>query len=127
MRPVLEPRPPRLPNPLPAIDPLEKPPRPAKPLGGLLEDVVLPAKELNLLPLAAPNGEAAADLDDPRPPKGDEAELEKLPKPDALNLSSEVCGSGVLSDVLDSCLGLAAIAANGDAAEVLAKPLEGAT
>jgi hypothetical protein len=58
------------------------------------------------------------------PPKGDAAELAKPPKPDDLNLSSDVCGRGSALSVFGAW-GLDAMAAKGDAAEVFAKPLPG--
>lgn len=104
--------PPNPPKPLAPNDPPKElppnedmliPPRPPKPLPVAVEGAGLAAKEDSLLPLAAPKGELAAGLELARPPKGDEAELEKLPKPDDLNLSSEVCGNGsALSVDLDA-------------------------
>lgn len=54
-----------------------------------LDVLKLDAKLVSLVPLAA---DAKGDLEDafPRLPNGDEVELEKLLKPEALNFSSEV-------------------------------------
>jgi hypothetical protein len=98
---------------------LELPSAP-KPLGAGAEESLLPAKDDSLLPLAVPKGEAVLALGLARPPKGDAVELAKLPNPDALNLSSEVCGR---DSVLPSSFGLGGIEANGDVVEVLANPL----
>lgn len=115
-----------LPNELPPKADFVVPPRlPNPPVLVVVEDPGVPAKEVSLLAPAAPNGELPAGLEAARPPKGEEAELEKLPKPDALNLSSEVCGKeSTLSDVLVSW-DFDGMAANGDTVEVLAKPLDG--
>lgn len=124
---------PKPPNPPPDDPPNELPPKvedpepPSAPNPPPVDVVgaALPAKEANLLPLAAPNGELVLGLGLASPPNGDEAEAAKPPKPEALNLSSEVCGSDSgLSEVFGSW-GLAAMAAKGDDAEKLANPLPG--
>jgi hypothetical protein len=61
------------------------------------------------------------------PPKGDAVDDAKLPKPEALNFSSDVCGSESVELAVFGACGFAAIAANGDSAEVFAKPLPGET
>jgi len=97
---------------------LPRAPNPPK----LVAEAALAAKEDSFLPPAAPKGEVdARGL--ASPPKGEAAELAKLPNPDALNLSSDVCGSK--SGPPEALAGLEAMAANGDAAEVFAKPLPG--
>lgn len=85
--------------------------------------VAVPANEDNLLAVAAAKGELDPGLF--KPPKGDFSELAKLPKPDALNLSSDVCGSDCDGLEVDGAFGFAAIAANGDSAEIFANPLPG--
>jgi hypothetical protein len=85
---------------------------------------LLEAKLVILGPLAVPKGDV--ELVFPSPPNGDAAELEKAPKPEDLNLSVEVCWPLSLgfSVVLEDRDGDAK-AANGDTAEVFAKPLVG--
>ena len=79
------------------------------------------AKEDNLGPLAAPKDKPPAGF--ARPPNGDVVDLAKLPNPETLNFSSEVMGrSAFLSPVVKVC-GFEAMAAKGDSAEVLEKPL----
>jgi hypothetical protein len=100
---------------------LPRAPNPPK-LAPDVAEAALEAKEDSLLPPAAPKGEVdAGGL--ASPPKGEAAELAKLPNPDALNLSSDVCGSS--SGPSEGLAGLEDMAANGDAAEVFAKPLPG--
>lgn len=111
------------PNVLPPPKPDFAPPRDPNPLAGgaaAVEDVDAgEAKELSLG--APPNGDPFAAA--PKLPKGDELELAKLPKPEALNLSSEVWGrDSVLSEGFGAA-GLAAMEAKGDAADVFANPL----
>lgn len=99
------------------------PPREPNPLAegvAVVEDVDV--GDANELSLGAPPKDEAVLGAAPKPPKGDVL-LARLPKPEALNLSSEVWARGaVLSDDLGAA-GLAAMAAKGEAADVLAKPL----
>lgn len=80
---------------------------------------MLPPNELSVLPLTAPNPVFGSEL--VRPPNPEEP-FARLPKPDALNLSSDVCADGAVS--LDA-RGLGDMEAKGDTAEVFAKPLVG--
>lgn len=125
--------PPRPPNPPPSDPPKELPPKEdvpeppsaPNPPPPSVDGAALPPNEDSLLPLAAPKGELVLGLEPPSPPNGDVVEAAKPPKPEALNLSSDVCGSeSGLSEVF-ACWGLAAMAAKGDDAEVLANPLPG--
>jgi hypothetical protein len=85
---------------------------------------LLEAKLEILGPLAAAKGDVELEL--PRPPNGEALELEKAPKPEDLNLSVDVCCTSSLGfSVAFEVGGGDARAANGDAAEVLAKPLVG--
>lgn len=122
--PLIAPNPPPNddPNVLPPKEDLLESPKAPKPLAGAAGAAVLPANDPSLLPDAAPKGELEPEL--ASPPNGD-ADLARLPKPDALNLLSEVCGSSSgRSDDLGAC-GLGDMAAKGDAVEVFAKPLPG--
>jgi hypothetical protein len=83
---------------------------------------LLEAKLVILGPLAVAKGDV--ELVFPSPPNGDAAELEKAPKPEDLNLSVEVCWPSVLGfSVALEVRGGDAKAANGETAEVFAKPL----
>jgi hypothetical protein len=124
LEPLMAPKPPpnEEPNVLPPKEDLVAPPRAPKPLAGAAGAAVLPANDPSLLLDAAPNGELDPGL--ASPPNGD-ADLARLPNPDALNLSSEVWGSNSgRSDDLGAW-GLGDMAAKGEAAEVFAKPLPG--
>jgi hypothetical protein len=121
------PPPSELPNELPPNADVAEPPSDPKPLLGAVDDAdvgddvfappIGPAKELSLVVAAKGEPEEAA-----RPPKGEVVEAARLPKPDALNLSSEVWGR---ASVLVAGEGFAAMAAKGEAADELAKPLPG--
>jgi hypothetical protein len=104
LAPLKPPKPPpnAPPNELPPNADLVEFPKAPNPLVGAVEGVAIPAKELNFGTLAAANGDPdAGGL--VNPPNGEAAELEKLPKPDALNLSSDVCGSDPgLSELFDA-------------------------
>jgi hypothetical protein len=92
----------------------------AKPLGFVGDVTPLDAKEDNLLPVAAPKGEATPEG---AAENGDTA-LAKLPNPELLKADSEVCGSSFVDGPgdIDAC-GFGDNVAKGDAAEVLANPL----
>lgn len=90
--------PPRLENPPPKEEPNVLPPnadlvallRAPNPPPAAGAGAALPAKEDNLGPLIAEKGESEAGL--ASPPNGEVVEFAKLPKAEALNLSSEVTG-----------------------------------
>jgi hypothetical protein len=89
LEPLMAPNPPPSdePNVLPPNEDLLAPPRAPKPLAGAAGAAVLPANDPSLFPDATPKGELDPGL--ASPPNGD-ADLARLPNPDALNLSSEV-------------------------------------
>lgn len=88
--PPKPPKPEDPPNVLPPNVGLVEPPNAPNPLPELSAGDLLPAKEESLPVLAAPKGELEAVLVLEKPPNGDAAELAKPPKPDDLNLSSDV-------------------------------------
>jgi hypothetical protein len=90
--PLIAPKPPPSdpPNELPPKVDLLDPAKAPNPLVGAAEGAVLLAKDPNLVPDAAAKGDFEPGL--ASPPNGD-ADLARLPKPDALNFSSEVWGS----------------------------------
>jgi hypothetical protein len=118
--------PPNTDEPPPNADVLELPPRAPNPLPVVAVVLALEAKLGSLLVLlvAAANGDFALEF--PRPPKGEADEEAKDPKPDALNLSSLVCGRSWagFSGAFDG-VGFADIDANGEDADIFAKPLLG--
>lgn len=96
-------------------------PSAANPLGADEDEAGFEAKEESLFPAAAAKGEA--EPDEPIA-NGEAVDLAKLPKPELLKASSEVCTgfSAGFPAVVEVC-GLGAMVAKGEMDEVFANPL----
>jgi hypothetical protein len=99
------------------------PPRLAKPLEVDAGAAGFDAKDDRLLPVAAPKEELMVDL--AAAANGEAVELANAPKPELLKACSEVCDWSFADASGDFAEDLEAIAAKGDAADVLEKPLPG--